>query len=110
MQPVSSWEVVINRLVALDKKTDTLLPLRELLKLLERSNSDLAEQFLAALSTLNTELRLNRELRHQQEEALKASVELQQVLEEKLGELDQRLLKIEIILLRLMRIMAIPMK
>lgn len=110
LQPRSRFKVLTSLWKGIDEKTDRLLPLLELLEWMKKGPSDLGKQFLNALSTLNEELNLHRDLRLRQEEALKQSIEKQADLTEELEALAKQTQEIDEKLDKLMKIMQVPMK
>lgn len=109
MNPATDPTVMKNLLIAIDEKTDSLLPLRELLKLLETEQSELGKQLLEALATLNQELGMNRSVRQQLMDTLKLIEEQRKALDQRLSALERQGGNLEQKLDRILRILSLPM-
>lgn len=109
LNPAADPTVMENLLIAIDEKTDSLLPLRELLKLLEKEQSHLGKQLLEALSTLNQELGMNRSIRQQQMDTLNSIETQREALDQRLSALERQDGNLERKLDRILRILNLPM-
>ena len=109
LNPATDPTVMKNLLIAIDEKTDSLMALRELLKLLETEQSELGKQLLEALSTLNQELGINRSIRQQQMDTLKTIETQREALDQRLSALERQDGNFEQKLDRILRILRLPM-
>jgi len=109
LNPATDPTVMENLLIAIDEKTDSLMALRELLKLLETEQSDLGKALLEALSALNQELGMNRSIRQQQMDTLNSIETQREALDQRLSALERQDGNLERKLDRILRILNLPM-
>lgn len=109
LNPAKDPTVMENLLMGIDQKTDSLMALRELLKLLDTEQSELGKQLLEALATLNQELGMNRSIRQQQMDTLKSIEEQRKALDQRLSALERQGGNLEQKLDRILRILSLPM-
>tara|TARA_B100002051_G_scaffold22061_1_gene17220 strand:+ start:193 stop:546 length:354 start_codon:yes stop_codon:yes gene_type:complete len=109
LKPATDPTVMENLLIAIDEKTESLMALRELLRLLETEQSELGKALLDALSMMTTELGANRSIRHMQMDALNSIEEQREELDQRLSALERQDGNLERKLDRILRILNLPM-
>ncbi|OOY12017.1 hypothetical protein BMG00_13175 [Thioclava marina] len=109
MNPATDPTVMKNLLIAIDEKTDSLMALRELLKLLETEQSDLGKALLDALSMMTTELGANRSIHHMHMDALKEFKNEREDLVGRMNKQEVQLKQIKLKLNQILNILGLPM-